>query len=130
MEIEDIKKDLIKICSVAIVTSSADGFESNFPALAKWSSENVNQDDINQIVKDMVDLVKMDDHVSITKDDFITLYSYVQAVIGFEETKTRFPKLRLLALNLMSTEELKSTLMLIDQIEKSLQEKFNQQKQS
>lgn len=127
MQIEEIKQDLIKICSVAIVTSSADDFESNFPALAKWSGENVNQDDINKIVRDMVDLVKKDDHVSITKDDFITLYAYIQAVIGFEETKTRFPKLRLLALNLMDTDELKSTLMLIDQIEKSIQEKFTNQ---
>lgn len=125
MEIDSIKKDLVKICSVVIATNGADQFLDHFPDLSEWANKNISQEDKDEIIQEMLQMIKKDKHVAIEKDDFITLYAHVQAVIGFEETKARFPKLRSLALNLMTEDELQSTLMLIKQIEDLLQQKFS-----
>ena len=123
---ENIKKDLIKICSVVIASNGSDQFEEHFPDLAIWAETNITQEDQNEVIEEMLELIRKDPQVTINKDTFITLYAHVQAVIGMEQCKIRFPELRSLALNLMDEDELQSTLMLIGQIENSIEEKFNQ----
>ena len=125
MTISEIDKDEIIKAAVTLLAVVGSGeFNNQFPTLDSWCKENVSEEDQNKLVAEMIEQVNQDDTVTIAKDDFFTLYAYVQAVLGFEETKARFPRLRSIALNISDQDQLTSLLQLVKQIETLLHDKY------
>ena len=125
MTISDINRDeIVKLSVTLLAVVGQAEFENQFPDLNAWCLEHVDPEDQNKLVAEMIEQVNKDATVTISKDDFFTLYAYVQAVLGFEETKIRFPRLRSIALNISDDDQLASVLQLVKQIETLLHDKF------
>ena len=125
MKQQDIDKDELTTAAIVLhATVGSQDFEKEFPDINAWAKNNVNQEDQNKIVNTMIEKIRESKAVSLPIDDFFILYAYVQAVIGLQETKLRFPKLRSIALNLADDKQLSALLQLVHQIENSIHEKY------
>jgi len=118
MKIEDVdKEEIIKLSASILALIGPDDFIRQFPNFSKWSDDNVSMKDQTDLVNSMIEQIKKDDSVSLPREDFLHLYAHTQAVLGFEETKQRFPKVRLLVLNILDDESMLQTMNLIKSIE-------------
>lgn len=113
------KGELIRIISL-VMANDLQFTKKEFPSLVTWIETNATEEDINEMIEEGQSQVEETGLVHIDRNDFVTLYAHTQAVLGFEETRHRFPKLRLLVLNLMDEEELLSTMNLIRSIEERI----------
>lgn len=125
MNFEDIDKEEIIKAAVTLAAVAGSEFENEFPDLNKWAKIHATPEEQNRLVGEMIDKIQKDKNITITQDTFFTLYAYVQAVLGLEGVKIRFPKLRSIALNLAEDESLAALLLLVKQIEDSIHEKYS-----
>lgn len=122
MKIKDVdKKEIIKLSAFLLGIAGADEVERNFPTFSTWCQANISGAEENELIEQMIAETKKEEFVSINITDFIDLYAHTQAVLGFEEMKQRFPKVRLLVLNVLDQKGLDRVMSLIKSIEERIQ---------
>lgn len=95
--------------------------KKEFPTLHKYLSQ-VSQEAVNEVITEEMLKINVTQSITITRDQFLTLYMHTVALLGVEEFNHRFPGLRLLLLNTCSQDELNAVLMQIEQIKKNFME--------
>jgi hypothetical protein len=120
MSFKDIdKNELIDLVALAVASDQVEAY-SRFSTLVEWLNNNATDEDRDRLITDAQKSIQASQMVQIDRADFISLYAHTQAVLGFEESKHRFPRLRLLLLNLMDDKELESTMNLIRSIQERI----------
>lgn len=112
------QKELIKIGSILLGSFDKKILDEEFPDFLNYLKE-IPQDLINEVVTEEQLKIDLSGSVTITKDQFITLYCHSSAILGSEEFSRREPGIRLLLLNSLTPDELNAVMMKIEQIKKN-----------
>jgi len=114
-------KELIKLGAIVGSLLETEIAIKEFPTLQAWLSQ-IDQEKINEVIAEETLKIDLNQSMTITRDQFLSLYMHTVALLGVEEFNHRFPGLRLLLLNTCSQDELNAVLMQIEQIKKNFME--------